>query len=84
MKEFNLSEKISICYDIINERKPDKDDDINNGFIKVPNVKEFIKKLKEKLCGKIILETPFSDLNIKQQLDLIIDEVDKIAGDKLI
>ena len=45
------------------------------------NLSEKIKKRREELCGIIMVETPFSDLTIKDQLDLVTENYDELIED---
>jgi len=71
-KEFNLSEKISPMIIM--------DESFN--YCKEKDIKEFIKRLKDKLRDCYIVGR-----NLRQKYDminLIIEDIDKLAGDKLI
>ena len=67
----SLSDGVFLCYDRIGEWKPKEGEDINEGYIEVPKIKEFIQELKE---------TIVEDINTQWVFDII----DKLAGDKLI
>ena len=67
IEEFNLSEKIREMFRL---------SDDNLKYLKIKDVKEFIKKLKE----FIMITVPLEDLSIKE----ICEEIDKLAGEKLI
>jgi len=71
-KEFNLSEKITNVVNLNNE-------DISS--IPVKYIKEFIKRLKEKLRARLYWEN--EDL-IPRNMELMEEQIDKLAGDKLI
>jgi len=64
-EEFNLSEKIENCI-MSGEELP---------FIKVKDVKEFIRLLKKEIIGKQGIS--------EQDYVEIVDGIDKIAGEKL-
>ena len=67
MKEFNLSEKIVESGD--REEQPD--------YIDVPDVKEFIRRLKE----EIVLKEQHIEIDCK---DVLCEEIDKLSGKELL
>ena len=77
----SLSDGVFLCYDRIGEWKPKEGEDIDEGYIEVPKIKEFIKELKEKL-----MMTPqigcLGELLDDYNKELF-NKIDKLAGDKL-
>ena len=73
-EEFNLSKKIEMNCESISHHNPDGDRDAD--FILVEDVKEFIKRLKEKMVSHFDTDSP-----IREFID---DDFKELAGEKLI
>ena len=91
-QEFNLSKKAEILTDfnaLVPERDYPKDEEGFGRFWSDKTLKEFIKKLKERIkqekIPKQIIKSKYYTGYIKhnKQVDDLINDIDKLAGDKL-